>query len=491
WHEGAGRKPAQGELAADSLDLAVLGRIASRIPLAQAAHKALDAYAPRGRVSQLQASWQGPLETPTAYAAKGRVTGLEIAAEPAAPAAHAAQAGRSTVPPKLGRPGIGGASVDFDLTQTGGQARLAIANGSFTLPGLFEDATLPLDRLSANLRWQVAGSSIMAQLSGVQFANADAQGAFNAEWRTSDPAKSKDHARFPGVLSLQGQLTRAQANRVYRYLPLELPADVRDYVRDAVGKGSASAVQFTVKGDLHDFPFTDAKQGVFHISADLHDVSYAFVPRRLQAAGEKPWPALTGLSAQLVFDRRAMQVKNAVGRFDNRLPLTRADVQIKELSNATVEVDAQTRAPLQDMLAFVANSPLDVMTDQVLTHASATGPAELKIQMALPIADLHKLKLQGSVALSGNDLDLMPQVPVLSKTQGVVRFSETGFRIDNAKARVLGSDVAIGGGLYFGSGTAPAGVPTTIRAQGRVSAAALQQAKAFGSAAGLAARASG
>lgn len=488
YRAGAGaKKPAQGEIAADRLDLAVLGRIASRIPLGQAAHKALAAYAPSGRVQQLQASWRGALDAPAAYSAKGRVTGLEIAAAPAA------QGGRASSPPHptLGRPGVRGASVDFDLTQAGGQAKLAIADGSLTLPGLFEDATLPLNSLSANLRWQLAGSRVAAQLSGVQFANADAQGEFGADWHTSDSAKSASRARFPGVLNLQGQLTRAQATRVYRYLPLVLPADVRNYVRDAITRGSASAVQFAVKGDLHDFPFSDAKQGVFHISADLRDVSFAFVPRRLQAAGEKPWPALTQLSAQLIFDRRAMQVKNAVGRFGNGLPLTRADVQIRELANATVEADAQTRAPLKDMLAFVANSPLDALTGQALTHASATGPAELKLKMALPLDKPDKVKLQGSVTLAGNDLDLMPQVPMLSKAQGVVHFTETGFRIADAKARALGGDVAISGGLYFGSGAAPAGVPTTIRAQGRVSADALQQATAPGVAASLARHASG
>ncbi|HXE22748.1 MAG TPA: DUF3971 domain-containing protein, partial [Rhodoferax sp.] len=494
YTQAQGRAPPQGELSADKLDLAALAQVAGRLPLSAGVHAALAAYAPKGVVEQLQASWQGPLQAPVKFSARGRAQQLEIAAQPRAPApdSSAAASGKPAHVP-VGRPGIRGATVDFDLNQSGGKAQIAVQAGALTLPGVFEDPVLPLDQLAANLRWQIDGDRIAAQLTNVKFSNADAQGQLQLSWKTSDPATSPGHARFPGVLNLQGSLARAQAARVYRYLPLVLPASVRDYVRDAVRGGSASSVSFVVKGDLHQLPFANPRQGEFHIAANLQDTTFAFMPRQLQAAGEKPWPALTHLSAELVFDRQSMQIRNAAGRFAgaNGLPLAAADAQIADLTHAPiVQVDARTRGPLKDMLDFVAGSPLDAITGRALTRSSASGAADLKLHLELPIHDPAKSRVLGSVTLDGNDLQVSPDTPLLGQARGVVSFTERGFAIQGGQARLLGGDIRVAGGMQAPSAQQP-DPPIVIKAEGSITALALQQARELGALARLAQNATG
>src|SRR5690606_17653675 len=122
-----------------------------------------------------------------------------------------------------------------------------------------------------------------------------------AHWRTSDPAHTGRSDRYPGVLDLQGRLTRADGTRVFRYLPLVIPAGTRHYVRDGVREGKASQVDFKVRGDLHVMPCMDPRQGDFRIAAKVHDVTHAYVP---PAAGAAPapgdWPALTGVTGELI-----------------------------------------------------------------------------------------------------------------------------------------------------------------------------------------------
>ncbi|MGH8821502.1 MAG: YhdP family protein, partial [Rhodoferax sp.] len=493
YTQAQGHAPAQGDIQADKLDLAALAQVAGRLPLGPAVHAALTAYAPKGLVQQVQGSWQGPLTAPVKFSARGRVEQLEIAAQPGvlAPGSSAVAPGKPAHVP-VGRPGIRGATVDFDLNQAGGKAQIAVQAGALTLPGVFEDPVVPLDQLAANVRWQVDGTRIAAQLTNVKFSNADAQGELRLDWKTGDPATSPGHARFPGVLDLQGSLTRAQATRVYRYLPLVLPASVRDYVHDAVRAGNASKVSFAVTGDLHQLPFANTKQGQFHIDANLQDVTFAFVPRKLQATDAKPWPELTQLSAELVFDRDSMQIKGATGKFSGAdgLPVARADAQIADLTHATVLVDAQTKGPLKDMLGFVANSPLDAITGQALTRATATGAADLKLHLELPLHDLAKSKVQGSVTLAGNDLQMSPDTPLLGKARAVVSFTERGFTIQDGHARLLGGDIRIAGGMQ----TPRAGQsdsPIVIKAEGSITALALQQAHELGAVARLAQSASG
>src|SRR5690606_8399994 len=119
--------------------------------------------------------------------------------------------------------GLSGAQVSFDLTQAGGQAELAMADGTLRLPGVCEEPVVPVQRLEAGVRWQIEGERIAVQTSQLRFANADAQGEARLSWHTGDPAASPARARFPGVLDLSGTLSRADGTRVHRYLPLTVP----------------------------------------------------------------------------------------------------------------------------------------------------------------------------------------------------------------------------------------------------------------------------
>jgi uncharacterized protein (TIGR02099 family) len=487
WTGGEGQMPAQGELRADRLDLAAVAQIASRLPLGTATHDALTAYAPRGLVETVQASWQGRLGAFSRYAAKGRVLQLEIAARPAAPVPGAAHE-------QPGGPGVRGADVSFDLTEAGGRLSLALQRGALDLPGVFEDPLVAFEQLSADAQWQIDGEKIGVQLSNVKFANADAEGQAQLSWRTSDPAVSGARSRFPGVLDAQASMSRANGARVYRYLPLALPPAVRDYVRNAVVQGSATGVKFRVKGDLHDIPFSDPKQGDFRISANVQDTTFAFAPRSLPSRYTATWPVLTQLSGELVFDHASLQVKGASGRFAGvpGLQVTRAEAQIPDLAHSTtVVVSADARGPLGEMLGVVSASPLGAMTGQVLARATATGNADLRLRLNLPVHAIERAEVQGSVTLAGNDLQITPDSPVLGRARGVVNFTESGFTVSGAQLRLLGGDMRLDGGTRAAAAGAGADASPLFRAQGTVTAEGLRQARELGFLSRLAQSASG
>ncbi len=510
-------RPAHGELQADRLDLAALGQVASRLPLGAKLHGLLADHAPVGLVQTLKARWEGAPEAPSHYEAQGQVRGLALRSRPdPAPL-------RAGARPAVGIPGVEGATVDFTLTDKAGKAQLSVADGSLDFPGVFEEPRVPLRQFSGELAWQADGDKLRVELSQARFANADAEGEMRMRWETSDPAKSAAHSLFPGVLDLQGSLGRADGTRVYRYLPLALGPDVRAYVRDAVQAGEGTGVQFRVKGDLHHMPFTDPRTGDFRISANIRNGVFAYVPRRLQAASALPWPVLSQLSGELVFERNGMRVNNARGLVGGQgVQLGKAEATIATLDHApVVEVQAEARGPLADMLVAVHTSPLAGMTQHALDAATATGNAELRLRLAVPLHHADSATLAGSVALAGNDVQLLPQTPRLSRVRGSVNFSETGFALANMQARLLGGDLRLDGGTLTPPGaaslpsaqasasvvvaispgptastapTAPAAATLpamAFRAQGSISAEALAQEKDLGAVARAARFASG
>jgi uncharacterized protein (TIGR02099 family) len=474
WTQGQGSTLSRGELRADKLDLAALSQVASRLPLGTVTHAAIQAYSPKGLVEALQASWQGPLDGLVKYEAKGRASRLELASRPGV-------ASRTTAPnlPPIGSPGIRGAAVDFDLSQAGGKARLTIRQGALDFPGVFEEPVIPHDELAADLQWKLKGDEISVSVAALKFANADAQGEGQASWRTSDAARAATHSRFPGVLDLQASMSRADGTRVHRYLPQSVPKSARDYVREAVTQGTASGVKFRVKGDLHDFPFSESKAGEFRVTADVRNATYAYVPRSpTQGAGS--WPALTQLAGELVFDRNSMQIKGAQGRFAGSAGLQfKAEAQIPDLRSTTVLVKGEVRGPLSESVAIVNGSPVSPLMANALAKASTSGNADVRLQLELPIAHIDKSRVQGSVTLAGNDVQMSPDTPLLARARGVVNFSETGFNLAGVQARALGGDLRLDGGSHnVAAGSSEPSL--TLRVQGTASADGLRQARELG-----------
>jgi uncharacterized protein YhdP len=233
--DGRGEVPAKGELRADKLDLEALGQVASRLPLGTVTHAAIQAYAPQGLVEALQARWQGRWTRCRSTRPRGRGRRLESGARPAARAAPASRA--CAAPPRL-RP-----------DQAGGKARLAIAQARWNSRRV-RGTVLPLDTCG---RRAVAGrgEQLSAGVDNLKFANADAQGE-------ARPAGAPADAKTGAALSRRAR-PAGQPQPRRRHARVALPAAgraeaARDYVREAVTVGDATAVNFRVRGRPARFP---------------------------------------------------------------------------------------------------------------------------------------------------------------------------------------------------------------------------------------------
>lgn len=427
-----------GSVQAEALDLGVMHQLAARLPLPAGWHAQLQSLQPQGRVEQITLSWSAQ-----GWQADGRVSGLALAPGPV-------EADQASPTAPLGRPGLSRADVVFQATDRGGQASLALREGTLVFPGVFEDPVLGFRQLDAAARWQINGEALAVELEQLRFVNADVEGSAQGRWQTADPARSGSGSRFPGVLDLQASLSRAQAQRVHRYLPLEMPADVRHYVRDAVRQGEARDARFVVKGDLWDFPFASPQQGTFEVRARLQGVGYDYMPAALLAPGDLPWPALEQVGGELRIQGNRFQIGQAQARVRGLAQLRAEQVQadIADLSADTPVLALQARVlgPAADALQFVDRSPLRQLTADALRPARATGAVDVPFTLQLPLQDTPSVRLKGQVRLVRNDLRLHPDAPWLMASTGTVDFDEQGFRVAQASTRVLGGELRFSGG---------------------------------------------
>ena len=478
-----------GEFTAQRLDLGLMAEMAQRLPLNGGLRKQLAELRPQGLVTGLSTRWDGPVDAPTGYQVKALFSGFSLAARPAPDPGRDGHA--------LGRPGLSGATVELSADQKGGQAQLTLApGGTVDLPGLFAESVVPFDQWSSVLQWRIepgksaalsatdrqtnesartpndaaAPPKITLDIKAARFANADVQGELTGTWSTGTGQGFAKGGRYPGHLEINGKLSRGVAVRTARYLPLGLPESARNYVARAVQGGALTAVNFRVRGDLWDFPYFDEhyakspKDGQLLVAATLADVQFAYVPSlpatSSEAAFDSPWPALSKVSGELVFDRASLEVRNAKARWAG-LDITQVQGGIRSLADKSVLVlDGQARGPLADMLRFVNTSPVATYTSKVLAQSSASGNAELKLGLNIPLFDVQAAAVKGSVALAGNDLRIQPDNPLLSAVKGRVDFTQKGFTVVGASAKLWGGDVSFDGGTtadgsvrFLGSGS--------------------------------------
>jgi uncharacterized protein (TIGR02099 family) len=424
-----------GDFSAQRLDLALMAQIASRIPLPEAVRTILAESEPRGVVSGLVGRWDGPVSQPRRYQVRAQVGGLSLAAKPSAD------------PSRPGRPGWRNADIALQASEKGGDATLVIRDGALDFPGIFADRMVALDEFDAKLSWRIepapqgAAPAIELKVHDARFSNADAHGEAEATWTTGRGSGVGRGGRFPGRLDLSGKLTQGRATSTARYLPLAIPDGARRYVAQAVRSGTLTGVSFKVKGDLWDFPFSAGRPGEFRIAGHIDGANFAYVPDEAQT-----WPAFANVSADLVFDRVSMEIRNAQAQVFG-VGLSQVQGGIRDFGkNPTLAIEGQARGPLAEMVHYVNASPVGRWIHDAMAQTTAGGSAELRLALSLPLDRLDDSTVKGSVTLAGNDVRLRPDVPLFGGARGRVDFTHKGLTINGGGASILGGDASFDGG---------------------------------------------
>lgn len=465
WQQDWQRPDLTAELRASRIDLALLNRLADRLPLSASIREQLRATAPQGIGDQLSLSWRGPVPAPTSYRLQGQLSGLSWMSSE-------------------GRPGLAGATLTVDANQDGGKADVQMSKGWVEFPGAFDEPRVPVDTLQAKVLWRKlapASPSLPAGLAvtieSATFANADANGRLQATWQTGQTAAD----RFPGTLDMQGNLAQAQGNRVWRYLPALMRAEARDYVRQAVRSGTAHEVKFIVQGPLSDFPFKDNVGGKFQILANAQDVELAYVPHvtsTKKSSAEPYWPAFQQLNGQLIFEGQGLRIANASAKLSGvgtgLFQLDQVDGEIPDLDNPdpVLTIGGKGAGPLDDLLQFIHASPVEQWTGHMLEAAKAQGRASLNLSLVLPLLRIADASVVGKVEINAQDqttLALGEGIPALQSAAGHIDFTEASLSVD-ASARAWGQPVQI-------KSTTDAVGMTRFVANGQFGAAAFKQAK--------------
>jgi uncharacterized protein (TIGR02099 family) len=413
WQTEADNQGLRGSATAGQLDLEPLAGLAAHLPLDVRARQMLKDFAPRGRVSDLRATWRIDAEQLQAYSLKARFDDLALKAHGAFP-------------------GLSGLTGVLDASEQGGNATLATQKSNFDLPNIFPESQIALDTLSAQAKWTLKKGVLEAELTRAEFSGPDAAGSAQGSYRNT--------GQGPGVIDLTAALTRGDGRSVWRYMPQAVNSTARHWLRDALKAGTGSHAKLILKGDLKHFPFLDKKTGQFLVTVKARDVVLDY------GTG---WPPITGLAGDLRFEGAGMSIDVKQGAIlGTQIPRAHAVIPDFDVPLTILTVKGRVEGATSEFLKFIEQSPVGERIEHFTEAMRATGDGRLDIGLVIPLDPAHigDSKIDGNYRLLNNEVSVDPGLPPFRQVNGSVQFSANDLRIPEIKATLFDGPLIVKGG---------------------------------------------
>ena len=400
--------PASGEMRANLLQLETLASLANFLPLEAGLRAQLDAYAPGGRVANLNAQWQGALEKPDSYKIRGQFENLALR-----------QVGKM--------PGFSGLSVDVDGSEASGRLNINSSQLVVDAPGVMREP-LSFATLSGQAGWRRERGELSVKVDNIAVANDDLAGNLYGSYQT--------RANTKGVLDLTASLTRGAVRRAARYTPLvALDREGNDWLNGALQAGHTHDLRIRIKGNLSDFPPGGSKDVLFEIGGHAQGVALEF---------DKSWPRIENISGELLIRGNKLEVRSpSATMLGARLQNVTATLPDMMGSDLLLEVKGAASGASDTFLQFIQQSPVRGYIDGFTDGMRASGDGYLDLSLHIPLLGSKPAKVAGTFRALNNDIDLGDGMPLLRKTRGELSFTESGMQASGVSAEILGGPASI------------------------------------------------
>ena len=447
YFPAAENRPAKTEIKTDKLDLGAFVRLAGYLPLSSDQRQILDDFSPSGRLNQFVLRLEGQYPELASYALSGNFSQVGIRTLPEQAAALPQQKAKLTIP------GFANLSGQIFLNEKGGTLELDAPGARFNLSAYFPQPEWLFDEMKMRANWSrtANGQFVWAIEKMDAFLDGMAVSVSGKHTLSLDG----DKPAGPGVIDMTAAVQRVDMTKVGRYVPLGTTEALRVWLTKAFEAGTAENIAVRLKGDLSQFPFSDAKKdsnGKFSVNVDVHDARLNYAPTLQGEAGKPLWPSIDKINGRFAIEGKKILIHADTAMLGGAL-LSDVDVTVPDMLAEAVLLDITGAAngDLQDFVHFANVSPVNAVIGGLTEEAQTKGKASLLLKMQMPLSQMEKTQVNGTLQFAGNEICLFPDLPVLTMAQGKVHFSDKGFGLEGVRARFLGGEAAFSGGTREGT----------------------------------------
>lgn len=263
------------------------------------------------------------------------------------------------------------------------------------------------------------------------FEQADVAGSVKGTWKKGG-----------NYLDAQAQISRLNLAALPTYISTQrVPAHVRLALQGVIQKGVASDVDLRVKGALKDFPWFNASSGELRVSGKVVDAQWVLPMKQIPSAALLPPVQQTNFTFSLTGKR--LEIKELDAKW---LGLSaKASLQIPDLRKPVVQMKGEVTGEFPQLVAALKTEPFKTASHDVLSTTHITGPLLARFDVSIPVEGLEQTQFTAQLKLQNNDLVLNEFTPPLSKINGKINLSRSGFELEQVSAKALGGEIKLAG----------------------------------------------
>ena len=445
------------------LNLGELGNFIPYLPLDKELSQQIRRYELGGQLSNFSLSWENAQDELKAYSVNGNFSQLTL--RETADGYQSSKPG--LLPSNIGFQNLTGSA---SVNEYGGNLELDSPKSTLILPVYSRAVPQQFDELKVDVQWQRSLKNVLTvKMKDIAFRQADVKVKVSGQY-TKELANKED---LYGSVDATARIENLDIDKVKHYIPLQTPKTLKEWLSGGLKGGKVSEGMIQVKGNLADFPYSVEKKkntGIFKVNAKIVDGVLNYAPDMVNRNTRKPaWPIIEKIQGEFRMDGSLLSI-HADKALTNNVGLKDVDVVIPNVlaDNPVLNVDGKANGTLQNFVGFVNATPVIDWIGHLTDETTATGNADLLLEMQLPLEKMEKSVVKGTLKFGGNDIVLFRELPTIAKTQGQLYFSEKGFALEKISANFLHEPASISGG------TQPNG-RFLVRAEGTLSSRGLQQ----------------
>jgi uncharacterized protein (TIGR02099 family) len=315
------------------------------------------------------------------------------------------------------------AKLTYDWLRQTAAVSLAINNGTFNWPAMFE------------AKWQdiVATGSI-----GLAKSTAGWRISFNQlDYRDVDVSlQAKGSLQFDSQFAnpyfdWSADFSVSDLAHVKHYLPYKMAPHTRMWLKRGFQKGVVQHATMSWVGPLQGFPYQH-NEGQWHLYSPVTDLSLFYKPG---------WPRITETEGQFYMDNTAIRFSASTANLSDNV-ITNAVGKIPDVDHPILSVQGQSNTQLQTIQHFMNISPLPWKRD--LQVVKLSGPAQADIHLRADVSKKNgDVSLKGTLKLAAATVDMPMSNIRISDTTGLLGFTEQGIVGKQLAVRVLGGPAKV------------------------------------------------
>ena len=326
---------------------------------------------------------------------------------------------------KAERPGVRGFTGLLRANRLGGHLDIRSTDMTVELPEYLSEPVV-VDVANGTVIWRHSDGRTTVLSDSIRIRNEVFESQSNVQLTLAGDGSKP-------VIDLASNWRINDVSAVTRYIPQKIiKPKLYNWFQAALVKGSIPTGTTVLSGPLDKFPF-DNDEGRFRVEASVRNLTFKYQPR---------WPAATEADMEVVLD--GMRLYSDRNRFSNAGNLAvDAKVEIADLRNPVLTIDAFSTGTLQTIRQFCVDSPINEAFGGQLDRVSVSGEASFALDLIVPLKDSTAFDFTSVIRSNNGTLAIAGFDPPVSDLIGEVTIGRNAISSQSLGAQFLGAPISI------------------------------------------------